>query len=208
MGRADQGPFSLAAQLRGTDAFLIDIAMGEDYIDELLTFATEVYYNYARALLKTGSHATSMGESLAGPDVVSPEYYRNYGMKYEKEVINRLQKEGYIVSNHICGNVDTILDDMINTDARILEIDEKTDFKLASRKANGKTCLLGPVSPAILRTGIPNEIRKETIKAIEIIKNNPACILGPGCALGGDTPVENIKIFITTAREFGNVQDR
>ena len=31
MGRGDQGPFSLAAELRGMDNFLIDIATGEDY---------------------------------------------------------------------------------------------------------------------------------------------------------------------------------
>ena len=203
MGRADQGPFSLACELRGMNDFLLDLATEEDYIEDLLEYTSEVYYRYANALLQTGAHATSMGESVSGPSIVSPDIYRKYAMAAEKNVINRLHQKNYIVANHICGKVDAILADMVTTGADILELDHETNFELACREARGKTCLLGPVSPTTLSQGTPQDVKAETIKAIEIMKGNPGFILGPGCAMGGSTNIENIKMLVQTAREYG-----
>lgn len=203
MGRADQGPFSLACELRGMNDFLLDVAVEEDYIDDLLEYTSEIYYTYASALMEAGAHATSMGESPAGPSVVSPQVYRKYAMVAEQNVINRLHENKYLISNHICGEVDAILPDMVATGADILELDHETNLELACSKAKGKTCLLGPISPMILNQGSPEDVRAETIKVIQIMKGNYGFILGPGCALGGSTKIENIKMLVETGRKHG-----
>ncbi|KKT91174.1 MAG: Uroporphyrinogen decarboxylase family protein [Parcubacteria group bacterium GW2011_GWF2_45_11] len=203
MGRADQGPFSLAGELRGINEFLLDLAVGAEYIEDLLRFTSEVYFSYADAMMRAGSHGTSMGESLAGPDVISPEFYKKYAMKYEKEVISKLKAKGYIISNHICGNVDAILDDLIGTGANIIEIDGKTNLKSACQKAKGKTCIMGSVNPNVFAHGTVQDVRDKTIETIEAMKGNYGFILGPGCALGGDVALENIKAFVETGKESG-----
>ena len=203
MGMADQGPFSLACQLRGIDKFLMDLALEEDYIPELLEFTSIAYFEFANALLEAGAHATSMGESIAGPDVVSPDYYRKYAYKYEKRVIEKLNRKGYIVSNHICGKVDEIITDMVATGADILEIDHKTNLAMAIKKSANKTCLLGPVNPVTFRNANLKQIRDETEQVIKTIKGNYGFIIGPGCALAGDTRIENIKTFVETVKELG-----
>ena len=92
---------------------------------------------------------------------------------------------------------------MVSTGADILEIDHKTNLELACREANGRTCLLGPVSPTIIAQGSAQDVRAETIRAIETMKGNCGFILGPGCALGGSTKIENIKALVETGRQYG-----
>src|ERR1039458_9266919 len=67
--RADQGPMDLAAQLRGMDTLMMDIATGEDEagIHALLDYALRVGTRYARALIECGGHSTPIGERPGWP---------------------------------------------------------------------------------------------------------------------------------------------
>jgi len=78
--RADQGPMDLAAQLRGLNEFMLDIALEEepDLIHALLDYARRVATRYAFALIECGGHSTSIGEPVAGPDMISPRHYLKY----------------------------------------------------------------------------------------------------------------------------------
>lgn len=203
MGRADQGPFSLACELRGMDEFLFDLATGEAYIPDLLQYTSAVYRTYAQALLDAGADGTSMGESVAGPDVVSPTMFRKYAFEHERTVIAALNGRGHPVALHICGCADAILDDMIATGAGILEIDEKTDLGAALRKADGKTCLLGTLSPRIIQEASHDVICDRTSDMIAEIKGCYGFIVSSGCALPAETPLENIQCFVEAAKRCG-----
>jgi uroporphyrinogen decarboxylase len=204
MGRADQGPFSLASQLRGYHDFLLDIALKKnaELIHELLGFCCWATTRYALALIDAGAHGTSMGESIAGPDVVSPDIYREFAFPYERKIIQDLKKKGIIVANHICGNVASIIEKMVETGAAIVEIDEKTNLQKAKKAAQGKTCLLGPISPERLRRGTPEEIEFLCRKALKIAAPGGGFILGPGCAMAGNTPSQNIDVLIRTVEKY------
>jgi len=204
MGRGDQGPFSLAALLRGIENFMMDLMTPahEEYVFQLLEICTEMVINFTLAQLEAGAHATSMGESLAGPDVVSPVFYRKYALPYEKKIVKAIKEKGGIISLHICGNCTDIIEDMVATGAQILEVDEKADFIKVEEKTRGKTCLLGPVSPTVLRNGTPDEIKELTKNAIDIAGRDGGLILGPGCAMADDTPFENVEALVNTAREY------
>jgi len=208
MGRADQGPFDLATQLRGYNNFLLDIALKKEteLIHKLLDFCRQVTTRYALALIEAGAHGTSIGESAAGPDVVSPDVYREFAFPYEKKMIHDLRMRGIIIANHICGDVTSIIDKMVETGASILEIDEKTDLKRAKKVTQGRTCLLGPISPEKLRRGSPEEIELLCREALKIAAPGGGFILGPGCAMGGDTPAENIDALIRGAKKYGRYE--
>ncbi len=200
---ADQGPFSLAAGLVGMDRFLEDLADGGEHVIALLDFAAEACSAYASALREAGAEVIVMGDSFAGPDVVSPKTYAQLAFPREKKVISRAHSCGALYSLHICGNVDSIIAKVVETGADIIEIDEKTDLASASRAAAGKACLLGAVSPRILRNGSPGEVEEETARVMRSMKGNPRFILSPGCSLAGDTPVENVRAFVRAGRELG-----
>jgi len=150
---------------------------------------------------------TSMGESLAGPSVVSPSIYRKYAYPFESKIVEELKKRNIIISTHICGNVDAIIRDFISTDAQIIEIDEKTNFEKAKNLSNGRCCILGQVSPRILSTGTISEVERETIKTMNIGKKGYGFILGAGCAIPGNTPVNNIKKMVEIGRKLGRMDE-
>jgi uroporphyrinogen decarboxylase len=206
IGRADQGPFSLASEIRGMSAFMMDLALGEqpDKIHQLLEFCYQVTLRYALAQMEQGAHCTSIGDSPSGPDVVSPKLYREYAYPYVRRLAGELKTRGIRLAYHICGNSTPIITDMVSTGAAIIEIDQKADQRTVKAAAQGKATLLGPVDPSgVMAHGTPAEVTERAREAIEILGAGGGFILGPGCALPASTPDENIDALIEAAKTYG-----
>ncbi|MCL5005536.1 MAG: uroporphyrinogen decarboxylase family protein [Acidobacteria bacterium] len=203
--RADQGPMDLATQLRGMSELMTDIALGEqeELIHGLLDYARRVATRYAYALIECGGHSTSIGEPAAGPDLISPQHYRKYPWVHERKMAEELKEHGIILHNHICGNTGAITDDFIATGAQVLEVDHKTDPAKIKQAARHKTCLLGNIDTRLLTFGKPAEVEDACRELIEIWKPDSGFILGPGCAMGTETPAENIHALVESAKKYG-----
>lgn len=204
IGRGDQGPFSLASQLYGMDRLLEDLMdeEAEEDVHRLLEFCTSACIAYHEKLLQLGVPMTSMGDSTAGPDVISPAMYKTFAVPYEKKVIEAVHRKGGLISLHICGNATKIIDKMCSLGADVLEIDQKTDLKTAVREAKENCALLGQVNPVLLSNGTQQEAKEAAERILQIVggKTSTGFILGPGCALGGDTPKENIQALIDSVK--------
>jgi MtaA/CmuA family methyltransferase len=205
VARADQGPMDLAAQLFGIDNLLLAVALGEkpELIHQLLDYSRRVTTRYAYALIESGGHSTSIGEPIAGPDLISPKHYREYPYIHEKRMVDELKKDNIILANHICGNTIPIIHDFVATGAQILEIDHKTDMQQAKDAARHKTCLLGPINTSLLLNGTPQEVEDACRAAIEIMAPDSGFILGPGCALDPNVPADNIHALVESAKRYG-----
>jgi MtaA/CmuA family methyltransferase len=203
--RADQGPMDLAAQLRGMDALMMDIATGEEEeaIHALLDYARRVATRYALALIECGGHSTSIGEPIGGPDLMSPRHYRQYAWPQEKRMVDELKQHGVILHNHICGKTDRIVEEFVATGAQVLEIDHKTDPHKIKDAARNRTCLLGAIDTGLMAFGKPDEIDAACKNLIEIWKPDSGFILGPGCALAPQVPAANIHALIEAAERYG-----
>lgn len=205
IGRADQGPFSLACEIRGMSEFLLDLALGEelDKVHQLLEFCLDVCERYALAQIEQGAHATSIGDSPSGPDMISPAYYREFAYPYIEKLARRLKEKDIILAYHICGNATPIIEDMVNTGASIIEIDQKSDQVVVKNAARGKATLLGPIDPSdVMAFGTPELVIKKCTEALTNLSPGGGFILGPGCALPPSTPDENIDAMIETAKMF------
>jgi uroporphyrinogen decarboxylase len=205
MGRADQGPFSLACEIRGMGEFLLDLALGKNLekIHQLLDFCRKVSELYVVAQIEQGAHATSIGDSPSGPDVISPQYYRDYAYPYVKKLVSNIKKKDITLAYHICGNSTLIIEDMVSTGATIIEIDQKADQQVSKSAAAGKATLLGPIDPSeVMAHGTPELVMEKCKEALENLSPGGGFILGPGCALPPDTPDENIDAMIESSKKF------
>jgi len=205
IGQADQGPFSLAALIRGTNRFLTDIALGEQtkLIEQLLDYCREVVARYATAQIEQGAHATCIGESLSGPDVVSPRHYEKFAYWNVRRLVQDLKKRRILLAYHICGNATPIITKMVETGAAILEVDYKVDLAKVKTAATGKTCLLGPMDPSgVMALGNKEEVSHRCREALRFLAPQGGFILAPGCALPPETPAENIYTMIEEARQY------
>ena len=207
MGRADQGPFNLLCLLRGTQEFMLDLLEeDEEVIMHALEWTTKAHIAFAKAELEAGANVTSMGDAYASPNLIAPAYYRKYALPFEKKVVEAVQNENELYSIHICGDTNTIIEDMGTTGAKILEIDWKLDMKKAREVVPDNVLLMGNVNPSDpLYLGTPEKVDQSVKKIIEDTKGI-GLIVSSGCAIGANTKPENVKALVSATRKYGSYE--
>lgn len=203
-GNCDQAPFSLASMMRGSQEWMLDLVMGEpEQVTELLEYCTDISCQFIRLMAQTGCDMVSNGDSPAGPEMISPDMFATYALPYEKMVIEKAHKNKMPYTLHICGNTETIIDDMLKSGADAFELDYKTDVLKACDSFSGKACFIGNIDPSgVIAMGTPELVEEKTIELLNIFANNNRFILNAGCAIPSNTPEENLKRMIRTAREY------
>ncbi|MBT3244624.1 MAG: hypothetical protein HN352_15860 [Bacteroidetes bacterium] len=203
-GNCDQAPFSLASMIRGTENWMLDFYMSEESkIHELLDYCTEVSIQFIRLMAQTGCDMVSNGDSPAGPEMIPPDLYAKWALPFEKKVIQAAHDEKLPYVLHICGNTEAILPLMIESGADGLELDYKTDAKKAFDLMKDQCAFFGNVDPSgILALGTVEQVRQATEEVINVFSGTNRFVLNTGCALPPDTPEENIRAFVKTARGF------
>ena len=118
--RADQGAFSIATFLRGSQEWMLDLALEEDIprIMKLLEFCNRVHIQFARLIKSIGAHATTCGDAFCGPELISPEMYEKYALPFQQKASYEIAKKMDLpYSIHICGTTDKIHDSWIKSGA-------------------------------------------------------------------------------------------
>lgn len=203
-GNCDQAPFSLASMMRSSQAWMLDLIIGEqDLVKELLEYCTEVSCQFIRLMAQTGCDMVSNGDSPAGPEMISPEMYEMYALPYEKRMVHEAHKNKLPYILHICGDTGTILDLMLQSGSDGFELDYKTDAKKAFEVFHEKACFIGNIDPSgVLAMGSPELVESKTIELLNVFSKTKRFILNSGCAIPSNTPEENLRMMIKTAREF------
>ena len=210
MGRADQGPFSLACLLRGPENFMMDLLDEESEagVYELIDYCRRACAVFAKAQKDAGAHATSIGDAFAGPNLISPELYRKFALEPEIRLTQEVQAAGIPFSIHICGNTTGIIADMGRTGAKILEVDWQLDMAEARRAVPASTVLMGNVNPSEpMAFGTPEQV-EAAARSVIAATGGRNLFLSSGCALGRNTPPENMKALVAAVAKFGRTQSQ
>ena len=207
MGRADQGPFDLACLLRGTENFMMDMVTADPQeIWTVLDWCREANLRFSKAQKDAGAHATSIGDSYAGPNLMSPEMYRRFALEHEVTLTKQVQDYGIPFSIHICGNTNEILQDMVSTGTKILELDWQVDMKRAAEICRGKSVVMGNINPSDpLVFGTPAVVDAQAKKVIEETKGIDL-FLSSGCAMGRNTKPENMEALVAAGKKYGTYE--
>lgn len=208
MGRADQGPFSLACLLRGPQHFMMDLLDEESEagVHRLIDYCRRACAIFAKAQKEAGAHATSIGDAFAGPSLISPELYRKFALEPEIRLTEEVQAAGIPFSIHICGNTNGIIADMGRTGAKILEVDWQLQMAEARRAVPASTVLMGNVNPSDpMVFGTPGQVEVAARDVIEATGGRNL-FLSSGCALGRNTPPENMRALIAAAEKYGRIK--
>ena len=200
---ADQGAFSLACILTGMDEFMMDL-LDEDYEDDinrLLDATYNVSLRMHELCFATGAHMTSYGNSSEGCSVISPAMFRQFAKERETRLAADLKARGIPYLCHICGDVNPILPDLVETGCPAFELDWKTDASRVFEIAHGKFTLSGNVDPSLFVTGTPEEVYAASRKVCDIFRGKGGLVLCSGCALGPNTKSENVQAFVRAAHD-------
>ncbi len=204
-GNCDQSAFSLAAQMRGLENWLLDLT-GESnapLIHRLLSYCADATKEFITLMAQTGVHLTSNGDSLAGPELISPAMYRTFAFPYEKDIVNHAHNLRLPYVLHICGRADLILEEMASTGAQGLELDQETDVRLAHDRLKDRAAFFGNLDPAnVLARGSAALVEEKTNELLSVFSDTPRFVLNAGCAIPPIAPEENIRAMIRVARQW------
>ena len=204
-GNCDQSPFTLASLIRGLEPWMLDLANPDrhELVHQLLEYATTITLQFIRLMADTGAHMTSNGDSVAGPELISPSMFRSFALPYEKRIVDCAHELGLPYILHICGNTNAILDDMLASGSDGLELDYRTDASLARERMNDRAVFVGNIDPSgVLALGTRDLVEEKTRKLLTVFADTPRFVLNAGCAIPPITPSENLKAMIHTARSF------
>jgi uroporphyrinogen decarboxylase len=152
-------------------------------------------------MAETGAHMLSNGDSPAGPEMISPQMYRELALPYEKRIAEQAHATGLPYLLHICGNTSPILHDLVESGADGIELDYKTDAQQAHDLLMDRICFVGNIDPSgVLALGTADQVRRATARLLAIFSDTPRFILNAGCAIPPNTPPQNLRAMIAAAR--------
>jgi uroporphyrinogen decarboxylase len=160
---------------------------------------------FLKAQTEAGQHVAYLGDSLASCDVISPETYRRFVFPYHKRVFDALgdhcRRHGAHAMLHACGDNTAVLEDFAATGAEIYEVDSKIDLGEAKRRIGDRVCLIGNLDPTgVLLRGSTEDVRRESERCIAAAASGGGFILGTGCFVPRDTPMDNLHEMVRASR--------
>jgi len=195
------GPFQAAAQLLGMIETAKSMRRSPELLYELLDLTTQTIVKFMKAEIKAGADAIILGDPMSSTSVISPQEFAKFSLPYIQKVVRQAGETPIIL--HICGNTTPIIDKMVETGARYLELDWSVDLSAVRIKYGNKVGLIGNVNPTLLLTGTADAVEESCRKAIAAAGLTGAYILGTGCELPKDTPHENLDRMIDAAEKYG-----
>lgn len=189
------GPFTLVGELVGVDKLMVWCLRKKDWIKELMEKVTPFLIDWAKAQYRAGSDIVEVGEPTASPELISPEMFREFVKPYLTRIAESL---GGLKVLHICGDSTKIIKDMAECGYHGISIEEAVDLKWA-KSIVGDVKILGNVSSKkTLWMGKPEDVKKETIKAIEA----GADLIEPGCGIPPIAPLANVRAMVEAVLEY------
>jgi MtaA/CmuA family methyltransferase len=192
-----EGPCAEGADLRGINTLMLDLYDDPSFVHDLLEFTVEMALRYGKAQIDAGADIIGVGDAAAS--LIGPKSYEEFVWPYEKRLVDGLQAMGAKVRLHICGNTKTIVDGMGRLGCDIVDLDYLTPVELARTAMGNKTPILGNIDPVrALRHGTPESVTADIAKCHR--QAGIKYIVGAGCEVPRDTPLENVRALTDYAK--------
>ncbi|MFA5312122.1 MAG: uroporphyrinogen decarboxylase family protein [Methanomassiliicoccales archaeon] len=188
-------PFTLAGELRGVEAIMMDQVLEPDFVHGIIDFTTETVIAYLEEMLEADVDGILLCDPTASGSLISRDDFLEYSQPYIKSAGAKVKAAGKHMMVHICGDTSDRLDTIIDTGADVFAMDYQVDVADAKAKVAGKMAILGNVKPAeVLYSGKPADVRRDSIDCIRK-GGSRGFILGAGCDIPPGTPLENVLVW-------------
>lgn len=184
-------PLTLAAQLRGTKALIMDMYRDPAFVDRLLAFLSqEVVVPWIRKLVEaTGAATVVMWDAEARPPIMSPSLIRRFCLPHVEAVIRE-------TSSPTCAVIDAAAwgEDQIADHGDLLEIKAYASRQKVSRVRN--------LRPDVWCADSAGQVVDAVCELLEEGEQDGSAVLLINHIPVG-TPVEHVHAAVAAARQFG-----
>ncbi len=130
--------------------------------------------------------------------------FEEFAGPYITPVMQRIKGAGLPAMLHICGKTHRLFEQMADTGADVLSLDQ-VDLAEARERVGDRVTLMGNVRPAqTLLNGTPEQVEAEVRECLEKALDSPkGFILASGCEVPLNAPFENVEALMAAARKYG-----
>lgn len=196
--------FERAWTMRGMENLLMDFCLNPDFVHELMNKITEYNIAQIEEASKYDIDAVELGDDWGQQKglIMGYNYWMEFIYPYIKRTYAAIKKKGKYVFIHSCGDVNELLNDMVD-----LGVDcfnpfqpEVLDVNSLLKKYHKKMSFWGGLSiQKTLPCGTVDDVINESCSLLDSGRKG-GYIFSPSHAVEGDTSINNITAFIEVAR--------
>jgi len=196
------GPFTVSASLTSAVEMFTAMLERPDFARELMDIVTNKiiqWLDFCWEEEKLPDRSFAWTDDLSA--YLSAPVWENVLLPYDL----RLRQHFDWASMHMCGQTNHLLDIFTNK----LKINELQGFSYQvnldrmAKIMGGKVVLLGNVSPMLIASGTPAEVKAATLKVLEKLAPCGGLIIQDGNNIAPGTPSENINAMMEASKAYG-----
>lgn len=185
-------PFTLAGELRGVEAMMMECFVEEDFIQDIVKKSVEISKVFLEDVYDWPVDAAVVADPTASGDLVSSDDYAKYSKNATRQIVQILKKGGKETINHICGDTFDRIEHVYGTGSIAYSVDWQVDIGEAVAKMNGRMAMIGNINPAAtIFSGSPESVRAETLIILKK-GGKKGFLFGSGCDIPVGSSYENV----------------
>ncbi len=190
---------------------LVDLAERETEMRDLLArYCDYMARKTEMAFEKTGAVSVFVASSWSSLSLLSPRLWRQWERPVLEAVIEAARRSGGLVHHHFHGRCMAVLPELAGLGLDCICPFERppggdvSDVRAVRRILNERVTFNGNVHTVeTLLRGTPADVAREVAEIVEAFRGSCRLIVGTGDQVAGDTPEENIRAMVETARSYG-----
>ena len=213
IGDCELTMFELCWHLVGMEKYMMDLALGEAYLEALLQKAQRWSLGVASELAMRGVDAIWFGDDFGSQTglMMSPAMWRRVFKPLYAEVFSAVKaiREEIVIIMHSDGAVAQLLPDLIEIGLEVFNpvqpnVPGHDPADLKSRFGE-ELAFFGAIDQqGLLPQGTPEEIAEDVKAKIEVLGEGGGYMVAPAHIIQADTSVESVEAFVAAARQYGS----
>lgn len=211
---ASHGPFQTACDLRGTEAFLMDMSLQPDFARALLERITDIQQGLLRQAMQVAGRWLDMvelpGDDYAGNTnlIISPGMFRTFIKPCLARLVNTVKEANpaAYVMLHSDGAITRLIPEIISLGVDVihpLEPLPATDIPAVKAAFGDKISFLGGVDISHAMPGDREAVIADVQRCLQQLAPGGGYILAPSNHLQADVPAENVVTLYEAAHRLG-----
>ncbi|MEM3590210.1 MAG: uroporphyrinogen decarboxylase family protein [Candidatus Bathyarchaeia archaeon] len=205
------GPIELISHLRGWTASMRDLIMHPEAVHEACGILMKTVIEFYKACKDCGANVVFLQVARNDATMLSKKHVKEFGIRYEKPILNELKRMGIPVILHLCNTepmIELLLKEYPENSWQGLQWGSRiSNLPLAKAKRDfgDRIALVAGLDNIFtLPLKSPREVEEEAKDAIKTAARGGGFILSTDCEIPFDTPDDNLLAIKRVIEKYGN----